>query len=492
MPRTAVLQYVDLRPRSDESSSSPSRESTRASGLTGNPSQLVEESKLNKVVLFSRLVSEQKKPINFVWGKPAPSLIPTAEMAVAAQKVFSNPVTATAGMQYGDSPHAGYTPLRQRLSAYLSSFYGTSDDLDHLCITGGASQGLTVILQMLSDPTATRAVWLTAPCFFAARKIFEDAGLTGKLHGVNEFEDGSIDLDYLQREMTKLDNQISMPPCKSTSKSQKTYAHLIYIVPTFSNPSGKTMPLTCREALVNLARRHNALIICDDIYDMLQWPSAKEDAASTCPLPRLIDIDRALPVHPNDPQGFGHALSNGSFSKIVGPGVRTGWVDARPALVKALAGCGATIAGGCPSQLVASMLAELMDHDWLPKHVRENLVPAYRKRRALMMEAVEHELGKLGGGGVMDVSGTGLVGGYFIWIRLPETIKATDVARMAREEEALMVPPGPLFGVAWDEQEIDFEGFMRLSFSYEEESNLVEGVERLGRVVRTLVAKRCQ
>lgn len=281
-------------------------------------------------------------------------------------------------------------------------------------------------------------------------------------------------------------------PCKPTSKTQKTYAHLIYIVPTFSNPSGKTMPLACREALVNLAREHNALIICDDIYDMLQWPTEREDAMSnlpiptTAPLPRLIDIDRALTTHPNDPQGFGHALSNGSFSKIVAPGVRTGWVDARPTLVRALAGCGATIAGGCPSQLVASMLAELMDHGWLEKHVREKLVPAYSKRRALMIEAVERELGRLGGG-VVDNSVTGLAGGYFIWIRLPEGVKATDVARMAREDEALMVPPGPLFGVAWDEQETDFEGFVRLSFSYEDESNLVQGVERLGKVVRALL-----
>ncbi|KAL8743278.1 MAG: hypothetical protein Q9184_008133 [Pyrenodesmia sp. 2 TL-2023] len=159
----------------------------------------------------SLTTSEENKAINFVWGKPAPSLIPTVEMAAAAQRVFANPTTAIAGMQYGNCPNAGYNPLRQKLSAYLSDFYGSSDDLDHLCITGGASQGLTVILQMLSDPTATRAVWLTAPCFFAARKIFEDAGLTGKLHGVTEFQDGSIDLEYLEREMMKLDDHIPMP-----------------------------------------------------------------------------------------------------------------------------------------------------------------------------------------------------------------------------------------------------------------------------------------
>ena len=151
--------------------------------------------------------AEAKKPINLLWGKPSPSLIPTDQMGAAAQKVFSNPTIAIAGMQYGDSPHAGYVPLRQRLSAYLSGFYGCPSDPNHLCITGGASQGLTVILQTLSDPIATKAVWMTSPCFFAARKVFEDGGLTGKLRGVNELDDGSIDLEYLEREMAKLENQ---------------------------------------------------------------------------------------------------------------------------------------------------------------------------------------------------------------------------------------------------------------------------------------------
>ncbi|CAF9943379.1 MAG: hypothetical protein ALECFALPRED_000251 [Alectoria fallacina] len=436
---------------------------------------------------------EAKKPINLLWGKPSPSLIPTDQMAVAAQKVFSNPTIAIAGMQYGDSPHAGYEPLRQRLSAYLCGFYGCPSDPSHLCITGGASQGLTVILQMLSDPIATKAVWMTAPCFFAARKVFEDGGLTGKLRGVNEFDDGSIDLKYLEREMAKLENQPKTnTACKPTAITQKSYTHLIYIVPTFSNPSGKTMPLACREALVSLARAHNALVISDDIYDMLQWPSTGNEftspisLSSISPIPRLIDIDHALPNHPSDPYGFRHTLSNGSFSKIVAPGVRTGWVDAAPALVRALAGCGATLAGGCPSQLVATMLAELMDHGWLEKHVRETLVPAYQRRRALMVEAVNRQLEGLGGG-VAVINDGGPVGGYFVWVKLPERVKATDVARVAKEQEALVVSPGPLFGVAWDEQEMDLEGFLRLSFSYEDESNLTEGAMRLGNVVKNLL-----
>jgi len=156
------------------------------------------------------LPAAEEKAISLIWGKPAPSLLPVDEMAAAAQKVFADPVIARAAMQYGDSPRAGYQPLRQRLSKFLSQFYGSPGDPNQLCITGGASQGLTVLLQMLSDPIATKAVWMTAPCFFAARKIFEDAGFAGKLRGVNELDDGSIDLAYLEREMAKLDREASV------------------------------------------------------------------------------------------------------------------------------------------------------------------------------------------------------------------------------------------------------------------------------------------
>ncbi len=267
--------------------------------------------------------------------------------------------------------------------------------------------------------------------------------------------------------------------------TQKTYTHLIFTVPTFSNPSGKTMPLACRERLVSLARAHDALIISDDVYDMLQWSSTRNKLTSTSPLPRLVDIDRALPIHATDPRGFRHSVSNGSFSKIVAPGMRTGWIDAAPAIVEALAECGATISGGCPSQLVAAMLAELMGHGWLERHIRERLVPAYMNRRTLLMDAVERALGRLGGG-VADVWH---VGGFFVWVRLPSRVRATDVAAMAREEENLIVAPGPLFGVTWDEKEINLDGFLRLSFSHEDESNLVEGVRRLGKVTERILNK---
>jgi DNA-binding transcriptional MocR family regulator len=112
----------------------------------------------------------------------------------------------------------------------------------------------------------------------------------------------------------------------------KIYRHIIYCVPTFSNPSFKTMTLQRREQLVRLAREYDALVITDDVYDFLQWPSsllAEKLSLDKAILPRIVDVDRYLDsgTEREGADGFGNAASNGSFSKICGPGLRTGWCE---------------------------------------------------------------------------------------------------------------------------------------------------------------------
>lgn len=120
---------------------------------------------------------------------------------------------------------------------------------------------------------------------------------------------------------------------KAPLPSTKIYRHLIYAVPTFSNPSSQLMSLRRREQLVRVAREHDALIITDDVYDQLQWLNTKSGSSSSLEeavLPRIVDIDRFLEggAERDGADGFGNAVSNGSFSKIVGPGCRTGWTEA--------------------------------------------------------------------------------------------------------------------------------------------------------------------
>jgi DNA-binding transcriptional MocR family regulator len=250
------------------------------------------------------------------------------------------------------------------------------------------------------------------------------------------------------------------------------------------------MSLLRREQLVTLARKYNALIITDDVYDQLQWPTNGQSCSSSpkAVLPRLSDIDRALEPHSSDPKHFGHTMSNGSFSKILGPGVRTGWVDAMPALSYALSQCGSSRSGGCPSQFTATIVSQLVVNGELEKHIATVLCPAYQKRWELMMVAIEKVLVPLG---VIvsreSLKGKDMFGGYFIWFELPNGVKAENVAIRAKEREELIVAHGGLFEVYGDEESVRLGKYLRVCFAWEDESNLVESIERLGRVIETII-----
>jgi DNA-binding transcriptional MocR family regulator len=252
------------------------------------------------------------------------------------------------------------------------------------------------------------------------------------------------------------------------------------------------MSLQRRTQLVHLARKHNALIITDDVYDHLQWPTSPLSRSTSPPhalLPRLTDIDLALPPYPSDPKHFHHTLSNASFSKILGPGVRTGWADASPVLSYGLSQCGSSRSGGCPSQLVATMIAQLLQDGSLEEHIRCVLIPAYARRWKMTMEAIERHLVPLGVSvPKVSLEGKDMFGGYFMWFELPDGVTAERVAVRAKERENLIVAQGDMFEVYGDEQAVRFERWVRVCFAWEEEELMVEGIERLGRVVRDVLS----
>lgn len=255
------------------------------------------------------------------------------------------------------------------------------------------------------------------------------------------------------------------------------------------------MSLNRRTKLVDLARAYNALIITDDVYDFLQWPtngtpSPIDPSELKALMPRLSDIDRALPPHPSDPNHFGNTLSNGSFSKILGPGVRTGWADGTAALAYGLSQCGSSRSGGCASQLVATFISQMLENGSLQSHVATQLIPGYQKRWATMINAIERVLVPLG----IKVSGVSLegkdvFGGYFIWFHLPDGVTAKMVAATAKTEENLIVSEGESFEVCGDEAAVKLGQWLRVCFAWEEREALVEGIERLGRVVEKLTSK---
>ncbi|KAK1751974.1 pyridoxal phosphate-dependent transferase, partial [Echria macrotheca] len=461
----------------------------------------------SKAVSLPSLEAEAKpkpKPlINLLRGWPSPAVLPVSLLRQAADEVFSDERVYVPALQYGPDP--GYQPLREALATWLGSVYrvaAAGRAADEICVTGGASQNMACVLASFTDPAWTRGVWAVMPCYYLACPIFGDAGFAGpeRLRGVPEDEEG-VDIGWLEgrlRECDEREGEGDRPAYKTPGPHRKLYRHIIYVVPTCANPSGKTMTLARRQALVRLARRHDALIISDDVYDLLQWPTTPSPSPFSPllpPLPRLSDIDLSLGRSEFDPpdKHFGHAISNGSFSKLVGPGVRTGWTHASPDFVTGLSQNGATRSGGAPSQLCAAMVTRLLASGQLDEHLANVTRPALRDRHALMLRCIRRELGPLG----VRVreegeAGSNVAGGYFVWLTLPEGgPTAGEVAERAREVENLVIAPGGLFvvGDAVIGEGEQFGMNMRLCFSWEGVEEVEEGVVRLGRVLGGLMGE---
>ncbi|KAJ3497401.1 hypothetical protein NLG97_g1933 [Lecanicillium saksenae] len=428
------------------------------------------------------------KQINFLRGWPTPALLPTALLSAACQRVLVDPDEYTEMQEYG-SCH-GLTRLRDGLAHWLGCHYKVNLDPERICITGGASQNLVCILQCFSDVNYTRAVWVVAPCYHLACGIFEDSGFAGRLHAVPEDDEG-LDLDAFERKLSEFErkdkNERKQEPFKLPAAGRKLYRHLIYTVPTCSNPSGVTMSLERREGLVKLARRHDALIISDDVYDLLQWPTNSPVTSDRPPemrLPRLCDIDRSLGYCDDDPRGFGHAVSNGSFSKIAGPSVRTGWAEGTPAFIAGIAHAASTRSGGAPSQLCAAMLADIIESGQLQRFLDERVRPTLQRRHKLMMDVIARHLGPLGvKGRVASLQGYEVYGGYFVWLDLNSTFSTKFIADILRSEENIIIGHGDMFTVHGDERSAGFSNSVRLSFTWESEEDIIDGIKRVGQTI---------
>ncbi|KAK3671300.1 Valine--pyruvate aminotransferase [Recurvomyces mirabilis] len=432
-------------------------------------------------------------PINLMRGWPSKSLLPANLICNAANQALADPTTAATGLLYGPDP--GYQPCRSAIAAWLTSFYLPKNPIssERICITGGASQNLGSLLSVYTDPSYTRNIWIVAPAYMLAFRVFEDAGFAGKMRAVPEDEEG-IDLSYLHEELKKSkdmdkENGQEVPRYKLNRPWAKIYKHIIYCVPTFANPSSRTMSLAHRTELVKMARAHDALIISDDVYDFLQWPADLQEGQSlktmkTAHLPRLVDIDRELDGNAGD--GFGNTCSNGSFSKIVGPGVRVGWVEGTEKFAYGVSQCGTTASGGAPSQLTSTYITLLLTSGALTNHIQFILRPAYALRYRILLEAITTHLVPLGFS--LPQPNRKVVGGYFVWLSLPPKMSAAELTQRCREEENVIVAPGTIFEVPGDrEGRLGFDGHVRLCFAWEEEINLARGVRGMARVAGAML-----
>lgn len=351
-------------------------------------------------------------------GQPQFSLLPMERLRQAAEMRF---VQGDPGfLQYGAEQGDGY--LRVSLAAYLTRAYGLAVAPETLFISNGASGGLDLVCTLFTRPGDT--IFVEEPSYFLALRIFADHGLRPVAIPVDK--DGLV-IEALEEALTR------------------TRPVLLYTIPTFQNPSGYTLAEDRRARLAGLSRKHDFLIVADEVYHLLHYSAQP-------PRPMAGYIDQ------------GNVISLGSFSKILAPGLRLGWLQSTPERVKTFVNCGLLDSGGGLNPFTSGVVRGLLENGELEANILE-LREIYGTRAAAMDAALRAHL--------PEAEYQVPAGGYFFWVRLPGRLDAEEFMRRA---EAFKVSLRP--GVRFSSQG-GLQDFVRLCFAFYEAEDLAEGIRRM-------------
>lgn len=361
--------------------------------------------------------------ISLAGGNPAAELFPNEEMAEIAEEILrTNPVGA---LQYGISE--GNPALRKEIINMLKERENISCGLDEITIISGGQQAIEITSKILLNEGD--AVIVEEPSFVGALNAFRSYG--AKLVGV-PMEDDGMNIESLKKAIKETPN-----------------VKLIYTIPNFQNPSAITMSLEKRKALYEIAKENNVFIIEDNPYGELTFDGEK--------LPTLKSMD-----------ADGVVIYCGSFSKVLAPGMRLGYIVAQKSFTEKV------VLGKQVSDVHTALITQLIALEYLKRydiaeHI-EKIRALYKRKCGVMLDALDKYLPK-------TVTHTVPKGGLFVWCDAP----GIDTLKLSNEccDEKVLIVPGNNFAVDMEKENTGF----RLNFSTMPDDLIIEGVKRLGRVL---------
>ncbi|HCY83843.1 MAG TPA: PLP-dependent aminotransferase family protein [Desulfobacteraceae bacterium] len=370
-------------------------------------------------------------PIHLGIGQPSPDLLPLNLLRSAS----GNALTGDNKDCLGYGPARGNPDFKDTLAGFLTEHTPVAVRPDQLMTTNGNSQALDLLCTLLTRPGDT--VLVEAPTYFLALRIFTDYGLN--LVTVPTDEDGLIP-EALEEILADL-------------PGDETPAFL-YTIPFFHNPSSVTMSAGRLERLATISADRNLRVISDEVYWFLHF-----DAPPPPSLGRFLD---KAPVY-----------CLGSFSKILAPGLRLGWIHTARERVRQLARAGVIQSGGGVNPFTSAVVGDLMTTGDLTANI-SHLRTVLRARADALCRMLEIVLPPAARFETPR-------GGYFVWIRFPEGI---DFKALRKELQAMGVDiyPGQYFS-----PEKGFSHCMRLCFAYYDETVLTEGAARLGKALKSIL-----
>ncbi len=369
--------------------------------------------------------------ISFGGGAPAPEALPIDIVRDIADDVLRTGGRGVEALQYG--PVAGVRELREVICSELLSPKGVECDADRVMVTGGGIEGLYLICQVYIDPGDI--ILVEAPTFVHTLEIFDMVG--AKCVSVGMDDDGML-TDELEE------------------KIKEFHPKMIYTIPTFQNPSGRTLSKERRKKVAELAEKYDVLVLEDDPYRDIRYSG--ED------LPPIKHYDRT-----------GNVIMANSFSKIFSPGLRLGYVVAEPDTVRHFTEV-KSATNSHTSMLPQILCAEFFRRGYYPEH-HKKLCDIYRVRRDAMMECLDRYMPEGTKHSFPD-------GGLFTWVELPGGINTTELLTEATENPEVKVSFVAGEGFFASDRD-EGRNCMRVSFGSNTPDRIEEGVRRLAKLIRS-------
>ena len=360
-------------------------------------------------------LTQKSNVISFAGGLPAPNLFPKECIAQAAQKVLQE--QASLALQYGTSE--GYTPLREWVAEGLKVVP------EQVQIVSGSQQGLDIIAKIFLDPGDK--VVVAEPTYLGALRTFD-----------------VYEAQYLS---VTCDEEGMLPEALEAALKQKP--KLIYAIPNFDNPTGISMSLERRQKLVELARHYNVPIYEDNPYGELRFEGPE--------LPNLFEL------------GPDTVIYGGTFSKIMVPGFRLGWIVATPEVISAC--IMAKQAADLHTATFTQMIAYEVTKDNFMESQIEKVRAYYHQQRNLMISAIEKNFPE-------DVHFTRPTGGMFLWVTLPKGNNTLELLKEAVNRGVAYVPGEPFYANGGGLHTL------RLSYSIATAEQVEKGMASLGELLR--------
>lgn len=365
---------------------------------------------------------QHPKPIAFT-GVGDPREFPIKEFAKTMQDVLRR--DGTAALEYGEF-NQGYAPLRATLTHVLAS-QGIKAHPNQILITTGSQQALALVCQVLLK--AGDVVLVESPTYNYALELFRTLGL--KIVGIPLDEQG------MQTEQLEPLLQLHHP-------------QLIYTIPNFQNPSGACLSGARRRQLVALASRYNVPLLEDDFVGDLRYDGRAQPAL------KALDLNAGV-------------IYTGTFSKMLMPGLRVGFLLAEGPVFDQLVGC-KRVNDLTTSPLMQRTLEAYVNVGQYQAHLRRSC-RLYRKRRDAIVAAVKRYL-------PAETQFNTPQGGLFLWLRLPENHSSLALLPLALAEGVEFAPGSRFFS-----NPIDGEPYLRLNFATQTPEDIEEGIRRLGHVI---------